>query len=106
MYDIAGGAMWANKSDNILSYYRPNHHIDKTSPEVIVYIQKIKRRRTGGKPGEVHMKMLWSIKRFVDSQGEFPFLNPQNKNKPQYSNQELRLPYSDKDLDLLEEAPF
>jgi twinkle protein len=106
MYDIAGGAMWANKSDNIISYYRPNHHIDKTSPEVIVYIQKIKRRRTGGKPGEVHMKMLWSIKRFVDSQGEFPFLNPQNKNQKSYSNQELRLPYSDKDLDLLEEAPF
>lgn len=104
MYDVSGGAMWANKADNIISYYRPNHHIDKTSPEVIVYIQKIKRRRTGGKPGEVHMKMLWSIKRFVDPLGEFPYLNPQGVQKQTFQ-QELRLPYSDSDLNF-DETPF
>lgn len=105
MYDVAGGAMWANKADNIVSYYRPNHHIDKTSPEVRIYIQKIKRRRTGGKPGEFEMKMLWSMKRFIDPLSEQPYLNPQRKNRNQqvFTEQELWLPYSEKDDG---EAPF
>lgn len=76
MYDIAGGAMWANKSDNILSYYRPNHHLSKTSPEVTVFIQKIKRRRTGGKPGQFDMRLNWETKRFVDSLNGMPFCDP------------------------------
>ena len=82
MYDIAGGAMWANKADSILSYYRPRHHEDKTSPEVTVYVQKIKRRRTGGKPGQFDLKMLWSTKRFVDPIREQPFCNPKAKYDP------------------------
>jgi twinkle protein len=107
MYDIAGGAMWANKADNIISYYRPNHHIDKTSPEVKVFIQKIKRRRTGGKPGEFEMKMLWSIKRFVDPISELPYLDPQRNNihKQKLKEQNLWLPYADNDLTPDEENP-
>lgn len=103
MYDISGGAMWANKSDNIISYYRPNHHKDKTSPEVRIYIQKIKRRRTGGKPGEFDIRMNWDIKRFVDSLSGIPFLNPNRtvSREPPYS----RLPYSDSD-NLFDELPF
>lgn len=103
MYDIAGGAMWANKADNIISYYRPNHHVDKTSPEVQIYVQKIKRRRTGGKPGDFPMKMKWEIKRFVDPINEFPYLNPQRmfvNNK----DIELRLPYAD-DISI-DDLPF
>jgi twinkle protein len=79
MYDISGGAMWANKSDNIISYYRPNHHIDKTSPEVKIYIQKIKRRRTGGKPGDFDIRMNWEIKRFVDPISGRPYLDLKRK---------------------------
>lgn len=66
MYDIAGGAMWGNKADNIISYYRPNYHIDKTSKEVHIYIQKIKRKRTGGELGSFELNMVWSKKRFCD----------------------------------------
>lgn len=106
MYDVAGGAMWANKADNIISYYRPNHHIDKTSPEVKIYIQKIKRRRTGGKPGEFDTKMLWSIKRFIDPLSEQPYLNPQGKNRSRQSNstqKDIWFPYPE-DNDI--EPPF
>jgi twinkle protein len=81
MYDVSGGAMWANKMDNIVSYYRPNHHINKTSPEVTIYIQKIKRRRTGGKPGQCDMRMNWDIKRFVDPLSGKPYCDP-TKDKP------------------------
>lgn len=42
-YDIAGGAMWRNKADNILCVYRP----DMTSSRTEVQIQKIRFRRNG-----------------------------------------------------------
>jgi twinkle protein len=103
MYDIAGGAMWANKADNIISYYRTNHHVNKTSPEVKIYIQKIKRRRTGGKPGDFDILMNWDIKRFVDVMSGVPFLNPGRpvSTAPTHS----RLPYADGD-NLFDELPF
>ena len=73
MYDIAGGAMWGNKADQILSYYRPNFHIDKNSPEVTIYIQKLKRKRTGGQLGQFDLTLLWSRKRYSDLHtGEVP----------------------------------
>lgn len=66
MYDIAGGAMWGNKADQIISYYRPNFHINKNSPEVTIFIQKLKRKRTGGKLGQFDLTLLWSKKRYSD----------------------------------------
>lgn len=42
-YDIAGGAMWRNKADNILCVYRP----DMKSGETHVLVQKIRFRRNG-----------------------------------------------------------
>jgi twinkle protein len=105
MYDIAGGAMWANKADNIISYYRPNHHNNKTCPEVQIYTQKIKRRRTGGKPGDFPIRMKWEMKRFVDPISGLPYLDPQKRNIHIQNNvqQDLRLPYSDT---LDDETPF
>ena len=42
-YDIAGGAMWRNKADNILCVYRP----DMSNSETDVFVQKIRFRRNG-----------------------------------------------------------
>lgn len=64
MYDIAGGAMWGNKVDQIISYYRPQFHVDKNSPDVEIYIQKVKRKRTGGQLGSFPLKFNWNKKRF------------------------------------------
>lgn len=73
MYDIAGGAMWGNKCDQIISYYRPNYHNDKNSPEVQIHIQKLKRKRTGGKCGDFPMTLVWSRKRYANiMSGEMP----------------------------------
>lgn len=72
-YDIAGGAMWGNKCDQILSYYRPLFHENKNSPEVTVYVQKLKRKRTGGKLGQFDLTLVWSKKRYSDPlTGEIP----------------------------------
>jgi twinkle protein len=61
-YDLYGGSMWANKADQIISYYRPHFHIDKNNPEVDVYIQKLKRKRTGGKMGHFPLSLNWAKK--------------------------------------------
>lgn len=66
MYDLNGGAMWGNKTDQIISYYRPNFHIDKNDTSVQVHIQKLKRKRTGGKLGSFDLRLNWSTKRFSD----------------------------------------
>ena len=67
MYDIAGGAMWGNKVDQIISYYRPNFHLDKNDPNVEVHLHKVKRKRTGGKLGSFALRLNWSTKRFSDT---------------------------------------
>lgn len=66
MYDIAGGAAWGNKMDNIISYYRPNFHVDKNDPNVQIYIQKLKRKRTGGKLGDFPLVLMWQEKRYAE----------------------------------------
>lgn len=72
MYDIAGGAMWGNKVDLIISYHRPRFHEDKNSPQVEVYVQKLKRKRTGGKLGNFPLVLNWEKKRFVQDDGSIP----------------------------------
>lgn len=88
MYDIAGGAMWGNKADQILSYYRPRFHEDKNSTEVEVYIQKLKRKRTGGKLGNFPLSLNWPKKRYMEANGNMPCdpLLAQRKKKIQESD--------------------
>lgn len=107
MYDISGGSMWANKSDQIVSYHRPNHHENKSSPEVTVYVQKVKRKRTGGKPGQFDIRLKWETKRFVDVMNEKAFLSKNEKwfNKGEGGPSNLRLPFTD-DLPDDTELPF
>ena len=51
MYDLHGGAMWGNKSDNIIIYHRPKFHENPSDPMVEIHVRKVKRKRTGGKHG-------------------------------------------------------
>jgi len=112
MYDLAGGAMWGNKIDNILSYYRPRFHEDKNSKEVEIWVQKIKRKRTGGQLGHCNLILDWRTKRFchpVTGQDYCDIKrvkvalsshNPENITQTEISNEWL--PYKDNDT----EAPF
>jgi twinkle protein len=112
MYDIAGGAMWGNKSDQIISYYRPNFHVDKNSPQVEVYIQKLKRKRTGGKLGSFSITLIWAKKRYADPvTGEMPcdpHFSEKAKAKTQnnYFQPEVSLPYKDDTSYNDDEDPF
>lgn len=72
MYDISGGAMWGNKADQIISYHRPNFHENKNSPEVQIYLQKVKRKRTGGQMGDFPLTLVWNKKRYCCPNGIMP----------------------------------
>jgi twinkle protein len=108
VYDIAGGAMWGNKCDQIISYYRPNFHENKNSPEVKVFVQKLKRKRTGGQLGDCDLTLLWAKKRYCNPlTGETPcdpHLAKRGLEKENQDNQKQQsLGYS---FDPDEEAPF
>lgn len=51
MYDISGGAMWANKMDNIMALHRPNFIADPTDTTVECHVRKIKKQKLVGVPG-------------------------------------------------------
>ncbi len=99
-YDIHGGSMWGNKVDLIVSYHRPRFHEDKNSPEVEIYVQKVKRKRTGGKLGSFPIKLLWSKKRYEEDGGYMPcdpaMASKQiKKDATTGTQQDIWLPYKD-----------
>ena len=53
VYDLAGGAMWNNKCDDIVCIYRPFATTNKQDTTVKFISQKIKKRKLCGTPGEV-----------------------------------------------------
>jgi hypothetical protein len=64
VFDIADGAMWNNKMDNILIYHRPNHQEDPTSPICELHTKKI-RRRAVGKKGVLSFELDWKKRRYL-----------------------------------------
>ena len=67
-YSLSGGAMWGNKSDNILVTHRPNFS-DKDDGSVIFASQKIKKQKLNGIPGEVHLVFDRMKARYYDDSG-------------------------------------
>jgi hypothetical protein len=112
MYMMAGGARWGNKADAIMSYYRPNWHVDKNDSMVKIFIDKIKRKRTGGKQGDMDMKYHFPTRRFVDPVTNVSPLDPLNERmlREMLDQSNIKFPYPedkpDTDNDYLEEAPF
>jgi twinkle protein len=92
MYDLSGGSMWGNKMDGIISYHRPDHHADKSSSRCELHIQKVKRKRTGGKQGVVEYNHIWSRRRFEDTLTGKIYCDPNMVGKmPQLPQGELNL---------------
>jgi twinkle protein len=72
IYDIAGGAMWGNKCDNILYYHRPNFFTDPKDPTAIFGSKKIKKQKLVGVPGETTLSFDRKTNRFLEN-GYSPF---------------------------------
>ena len=65
MYDIAGGAMWANKMHNILFYHRPESRTDPDSPLYVFTADKIKKQKIVGKKGSFEGMYFLKKRRFL-----------------------------------------
>jgi twinkle protein len=65
VFDLAGGAMWNNKADNILVYHRPNHHTDPTDRLCELHSKKIRRQKIVGEKGVEQFDYDKRRRRFV-----------------------------------------
>lgn len=64
VYDIADGAMWNNKLDNLLIYHRPNHQKDPQSPVCELWTKKIRRQKQVGQKGVIQFELFRRQRRF------------------------------------------
>jgi hypothetical protein len=64
IFDIADGAMWNNKMDNILVYHRPGHQKDPSNPACEFHSKKIRDQKTVGKKGVVDFEYFRPSRRF------------------------------------------
>jgi len=70
VYDLAGGAMWNNKLDNILCYHRPNFFVDPKDSWCTYSSQKIKKQKLNGIPGKVNFVFDRFKSRFFELDAE------------------------------------
>ena len=77
-YDLAGGAMTANKADNILVYSRPNLKEFPDSTNASIFTEKIKKQpQNGALYKEVECMFDWRSRRFTFN-GTNPFIDALN----------------------------
>lgn len=65
VYDLAGGAMWNNKADNILVYHRPNRHTDPQDPVCELHTKKIRRQKIVGEIGMEIFDYNKTMRRYI-----------------------------------------
>jgi hypothetical protein len=80
VFDLAGGAMWNNKMDNILVYHRPHGQTDPQSPLCEFHSKKIRRQKTVGKKGTAQFEYKRGTRRF-EVDGHDPISEALRKNK-------------------------
>ena len=79
VFDVADGAMWNNKMDNILVYHRPFAQTDPNNPLAEFHSKKIKKKSVGRK-GFLLVEYVWERRRFFIEKRDFiqEMLNKKN----------------------------
>ena len=79
VFDVADGAMWNNKMDNILVYHRPFAQTDPNNPLAEFHSKKIKKKSVGRK-GFMLVEYVWERRRFFIEGRDFiqEMLNKKN----------------------------
>jgi len=65
VFDIADGAMWNNKMDNILVYHLPFRQTDEQNTMCEFHAKKIRKRKVVGNIGMLAMEYLPRSRRFI-----------------------------------------
>lgn len=112
VFDIADGAMWNNKMDNILIYHRPFHSTQPDNPTCEMHSKKIRRQKTVGKRGFLLFEMFFQKRRFfIDGSDSLQkALNEKGIQwaaQPSTATPQTRIwdPYKDNN-DITDETPF
>lgn len=74
-YWLAGGQMWDNMFDNVLTIHRPNYHISKADTTTWFISQKIKKQKLVGIPGTVEFNFERKENRYLYN-GACPLITP------------------------------
>lgn len=104
VFDIADGAMWNNKSDNILVFHKPFAQTMPDDPTCELHTKKIRRQKTVGKKGFLELQYIRRNRRFevdgVDGMSQLLRINELSFNKPidNYSPKQM--------INGIEAAPF
>lgn len=87
-YRIKGGGTFSDKSDNVISVWRPESPKDRQNPLVYVESQKIRKQRLVGVPQNVEFMYDWKSNRY-EQDGYTPLT------KPPSNQQEIENHYHD-----------
>lgn len=107
VFDLADGAMWNNKMDNILIYHRPDHQTDPKSAKCELHSKKIRRQKTVGLKGSVEFELSRPKRRFFFN-GTDPLQKALEVAKLDFEYRQNEIPFRhweptlDKDDDLFE----
>lgn len=91
VFDVADGAMWNNKLENILVYHRPFFQSEPNNPTCEFHSKKIRRQKTVGKRGFFLFEMLFKTRRFFFS-GSDPLQKLINEKGLTFEYQQQQLP--------------
>lgn len=64
LFDVADGAMWNNKVDNLLVYHRPLMQVAPEDPIAEFHSKKIRRQKTIGRKGCLALEYIRNTRRF------------------------------------------
>lgn len=108
VFDVADGAMWNNKMDNILVYHRPFGQSKPDVPMCELHSKKIRRQKSVGKRGNILVfEMNFAKRRFIIDGEDYmkeaikkknlSFTTEQSEIKFQRAVNQDWLPYKDED---------
>lgn len=113
VFDVADGAMWNNKMDNILVYHRPDHQTTPNSNICELHTKKIRRQKTVGKKGLINFALDRRTRRFYFGGKDYlaMFQSSKEEVKPLQPSTDFETEvdnlYNDKDFpNQLDEDPF
>ena len=111
VFDIADGAMWNNKMDNILVYHLPYRQVDEQSPICEFHSKKIRKRKVVGSIGSFQFTYDTYKRRFIIDGNDYlgMLLNEEQKvTQPNLKHDELEEMFNNSGTDQYghSEPPF
>lgn len=104
VFDIADGAMWNNKMDNIIVFHKPFAQTMPEDPTCELHTKKVRRQKTVGKKGFIELQYIRKKRRFeidgIDGMSDLLRLNSLDFHKPidnyqpkSFNNTDLDAPF-------------